>query len=249
MPESGPVCSKCRVARSTDSDSWCDFCSGAASLSEAAKTRFHSPAHRRLAEELVVQATRQVRALVTLDRQVQSQTSSLSDRLKNAQVALENSQTQVEKTAVAKKKPVPEKSERKEPARSSVKEEKPEDRPPAEEADYERDESEESYEEESEEEEKSEGKSAEAASGSVREAPRSPRTPDRRSEVRKRKRGEEPEARRETHRRGGRKHQARFRGLQEPTKVFHRNNNLAPLDLGGRPRQTFYSRRWQWEVV
>ena len=195
----------------------------------------------------MVQASRQVRALVTLDRAVQSQTSSLSDRLRNTQKSLETAQGQLEKTAAAKKKAAPEQEEKKDKARIPVKEERTEGRSLQEEVDYDADEeSEESYGVESEEEKETPTRTEPASSG-VRPAPERPRSPEPRTEDRKRKAERDEPVSRERRRRGGRKHQGRHRILEEPSRVFHRHNNLERIDLGGRPRQTFYSRKWRWD--
>ena len=102
MPSSGALCKKCKSGLAAEGDSWCALCSRATALSEASKHRFSSLAHRALAEEVSVQASRQVRALIQLDRQVDSERTSLNDRLKNAKVKLAEVTNQVDKSAAPK---------------------------------------------------------------------------------------------------------------------------------------------------
>lgn len=85
MPESSELCRKCRAGFCQVGDSWCRLCSSAAALNEIAKHRFSFDSHRCLGEELIVQATRQLKSLVDLDKQTNSQVASLTDRLRNAQ--------------------------------------------------------------------------------------------------------------------------------------------------------------------
>ena len=98
MPSSGALCKKCKSGLAAEGDSWCALCSRATALSEASKHRFSSLAHRALAEEVSVQASRQVRALIQLGRQVDSERTSLNDRLKNAKGKLAEVTNQVDKS-------------------------------------------------------------------------------------------------------------------------------------------------------
>ena len=228
MPSGPAVCHKCRSGDCAGSDTWCELCSSASALSEAAKVRFTSKAHRKLAEEICVQAARQVSALISLDRQVQGQTASLSDRLRNAQGKLSELTEQLDQTAGAKskpKRPIPAV-----PVQPPVKVEEPE------EADYGSESFAESEEEESEERE------ATGASGSaVKRTPRSPsQPPPRRKEGPKERKVSRS---RDRGRRGGKKHQGHHRALQEPNRVFHRKPNYKIIDEQGRPKGDFYSRR------
>lgn len=85
MPTGPLTCRKCRVGQCLDGDTWCILCSCVQTLSELAKHRCNLPAFRAFGEELVHQTTRQFQAVVTLDRQTNSQFTSLTDRLNNAQ--------------------------------------------------------------------------------------------------------------------------------------------------------------------
>ena len=122
MPEAGLVCRRCRTGLSRKGDSWCQFCSCASTLSELAKTRFAFPAHRAFAEELIYQTVRQVQCVVDLDKQTNSQVTSLSDRLGNANKKLNEVTCSINRSATPKRAPSrPEeadkvKSENKEPA-------------------------------------------------------------------------------------------------------------------------------------
>ena len=82
MPLSGQACRKCRVGNCQEGDTWCLLCSCVATLGEVAKHRYHLPSFRHFAEELVHQVT------TSLDKQVYSQFTSLTDRLNNAQSRL-----------------------------------------------------------------------------------------------------------------------------------------------------------------
>ena len=218
MPEAGLVCRRCRTGLSRKGDSWCQFCSCASTLSKLAKTRFAFPAHRAFAEELIYQTVRQVQGVVDLDKQTNSQVTSLSDRLGNANKKLNEVTCSINRSATPKRAPSrPEeadkvKSENKEPA------ERHEEEPP----DFG---SAESYEESSEEEiepketevrEEVERKefqpalSGDAAPPEPLLPPRSDKARGHRERSRSRNRG----------RRGGSKHPQRFRGLQDPAGPF-----------------------------
>ena len=89
MGYSSLTCRKCRVGSCQEGDTWCVLCSCIQTLSELAKQRLHVPTFRVFAEELVKQSTRHFQAIiVSLDRQTQSQFTSLTDRLNNAQWSL-----------------------------------------------------------------------------------------------------------------------------------------------------------------
>lgn len=134
MPESGPLCLKCRVGFSRSGDTWCQLCSCAQSLNTLARSRFHFSTHRSLAEEVAYQAVRTVQALVDVDKGHFSQVTSLSDRLKNAQAKLDEHDT-VAKTAVAKSSPAGPASLHRAPS-PLVKREAPDHSPGGESQDY-----------------------------------------------------------------------------------------------------------------
>ena len=91
MPYSPLTCRKCRVGACAEGDTWCVLCSCLQTLGELSRQRLHVPSFRALAEELVKQTTRQYQAILGLDRQTQSQFTSLTDRLNNAQRRLNES--------------------------------------------------------------------------------------------------------------------------------------------------------------
>ena len=247
MPSSGALCKKCKSGLAAEGDSWCALCSSATALSEASKHRFSSLAHRALAEEVSVQASRQVRALIQLDRQVDSERTSLNDRLKNAKVKLAEVTNQVDKSAAPKSagaRPVaaspgpaaPVKAEAVE--RDAGREALAETRPPAsaaaaDEADC----GSESFEEESEEEEPVRDRAEEESDKRSAVPPRSPsRPPLPRAEPKKKRRHRS----RSRGRRGGKKHQQHFRGLDAPDQRFHHRHQPEPINLGGNSRGWHY---------
>lgn len=251
MPSSGALCKKCKSGLAAEGDSWCALCSSATALSEASKHRFSSLAHRALAEEVSVQASRQVRALIQLDRQVDSERTSLNDRLKNAKVKLAEVTNQVDKSAAPKSagvRPVAASPGQAAPVRAEAVErdagrEAPADaRPPAgaaatEDPDF----GSESFEEESEEEEPVRDRTG-AEEGDKRgtAAPRSPsRPPIPRADPPKKNRRHRSRSR---GRRGGKKHQQHFRGLDAPDQRFHRRYQPEPINLGGNSRGWHYYR-------
>ena len=246
MPGGGPLCNRCRSGLPSDGDTWCQLCSCASALSEAGKYRFQSLAHRALAEEIVLQASRQVQALVQLDRQVHSERTSLSDRLANTKSRLEEVTNQVNRSAVPKsgggRPPAP----RSEPP--PVKAESgaagADSKPAGEEVDF----GSESFEEESEEEVEAEedpSLARAAPEGASASAPaREPRSPSRpplpRQPPKKRKRS------RSRGRRGGRKHSQQYRALQNPDLRFHRPQKIEPIELGGDNRRR-RPQNWRWD--
>ena len=104
MPSGDALCRKCHAGPAEEGDSWCAICSGSQLLGESARNRFHSRAHHALCGELVRQTARQVQAVVKLDRQVQGEVCSLSDRLRNAKQQLSEVTNQIKKSAAAKSK-------------------------------------------------------------------------------------------------------------------------------------------------
>ncbi len=65
-------------------ESWCGGCLALASSLEVLRGNWWSKSHRRLAEEVLVQASRQIRALHSLDTGLQSLSDSYESRLKKA---------------------------------------------------------------------------------------------------------------------------------------------------------------------
>ena len=112
MPEPSPLCRKCRSGLGSEGETWCRLCSSASALNELARYRFSSLSHRQLGDEIAVQATRQIQGLTQLDKQVDSQATSLSDRLRNAQERINENQRTVDKTAAPKVRPEGERDRR-----------------------------------------------------------------------------------------------------------------------------------------
>ena len=165
MPGSGTVCKKCRSGLAAEKDSWCLLCSCASALSEAAKHRFSSLAHRSLAEEITLQTSRQVQGLIQIDRQVHSERTSLSDRLTNAKNKLAEVTNQVEHSAQPKSasaRPGAAGGGGDRPVKAEAAEKETVDKAPRSEADF----GSESFEEETEEEEEA---GEEAPAGEVEE--------------------------------------------------------------------------------
>ena len=262
MPTSGRLCNKCRSGLTSDGDTWCRFCSSVGALNESSRYRYQSLAFRSLAEEVVVQCCRQVQALSQLDRQVHSERTSLSDRLANAKNKLEEVTNQVDRSATPKSAggrpqqsraetgpPAPAEPARvkSEPAGTPAGGEKDEDVDFGSESDYD-----ESEEEEEREEDKAladkRPKSPELSrtaladkrpkSPEVSRAAKEPRSPSRPPIQRTRKKKRRRSRSRKRGRRGGSRHQAQYRGLQDPNLQFHKPAKFDPIDLGS-------GRRWR----
>ena len=213
------------------------------------------PAFRAFAEELVKQTTRQFQAVVTLDRQTQSQFTSLTDRLNNAQKKLNEEQSGASGTypksapqrrsqslapVAAKEEDRPDR-DRREPREARADREEREERQVGEEADFgsaSESESVSAEKREAREEDRpphrgEAGEAERSARGSERppepaDPPRAPAAPRKRK--RSRSRG----------RRGGSRHQATYRGLYEPGKEFHHRGGLEPRDLGGHGHRGYH---------
>ena len=239
MPGSGTVCKKCRSGLAAEKDYWCLLCSCASALSEAAKHRFSSLAHRSLAEEITLQTSRQVQGLIQIDRQVHSERTSLSDRLTNAKNKLAEVTNQVERSAQPKSasaRPGAAGGGGDRPVKAEAAEKETVDKAPRSEADF----GSESFEEGTEEEEEAgeeapagevEEKKGEAARAEVPRSPSRPPLPWNPPSKKKKKRDRS----RDRGRRGGARHQQNFRGLYNPDQNFHRSFRPEPINLGGEP--------------
>lgn len=256
MPVGGRLCYKCRSGLPSDGDTWCKLCSSAGALSEAAKHRFQSLAFRALAEEVVCQCSRQVLALVQLDRQVHSERTSLTDRLANTRAKLDEVTCQVDRSAAPKSaggRPQPARASSPPPEPASVKSEPAsgaagDDK--AEAADFG---SESEYEESDEEEEIEEDKAPAEPKAPAEVKPKSPeldrgarrpRSPSRPPLERTRKKRKRSRSRKRG-RRGGSRHQAQYRALQDPNLQFHRSSRPDPIDLGGGRRRRKPDSGWR----
>lgn len=221
MRQTPLCCRKCRIGSCQEGDTWCLLCSCVQTLNELSKHRFNLPAHRAFGEELVFQTTRQLQAVVTLDRQVHSQVTSLTDRLNNTTFKLK--EAEAVNQASAKSAPRRSQSVREPPPKEEPEEERRE-APPGEAVDYGSPASSVSP---SPGDKKAEEPPRESKRGSERPPepsyPPSAPAPEKRDRSRSRRRG----------RRGGEKHQEIHRGLYEPDRNFHQRLHLPPLDLGG----------------
>ena len=81
MPRNDSVCARCRVGVPGESDTWCNLCRATERLVSLAKRPKVTAAYRAFAEELVVQTTRQVEAVFELDSRSKGYIESLSQRL------------------------------------------------------------------------------------------------------------------------------------------------------------------------
>lgn len=75
-------CKKCRRGPTESGEIWCGGCLSLASSLGVLRGNWWSPSHRKLAEEVLVQASRQVRAIHSLDRSLQSFSDSCEARIK-----------------------------------------------------------------------------------------------------------------------------------------------------------------------
>ena len=75
------MCGKCKASPPSSTDSWCNLCRALEVLTALARRKGVTPAHRILAEDLVLATSRQVEALFDLDRKGQSQIESLTQKL------------------------------------------------------------------------------------------------------------------------------------------------------------------------
>ena len=84
---SAPACAKCRRGGAAEGDSWCLGCLAVENSLSSLKANWWSSSHRRLGEEILVQAAKQLRAVKTLDTSLQSFADSCEARLKKASTA------------------------------------------------------------------------------------------------------------------------------------------------------------------
>ena len=76
------TCKKCRKGQVEDGESSCGGCLAVASVTGELRANWWSRSHRRLAEEVLIQASRQLRAIRSLDTALQSFSDSTEARLK-----------------------------------------------------------------------------------------------------------------------------------------------------------------------
>lgn len=81
---SSAACAKCRRGAAAEGDSWCLGCLALENTLASLKANWWSASHRRLAEEICVQAAKQLRAVKNLDTSLQSFADSCEARLKKA---------------------------------------------------------------------------------------------------------------------------------------------------------------------
>ena len=236
-----PPCTKCRFGSAEEGDSWCLGCRALESAQATLKVRWWSNGHRRVAEEVLFDATRQLRALKQLDQSAQSLNDSLQAKLKRAQA----SQPQRPENRASgsrpevKSEPVPEPSEPPRAHRVPLKASGP---PPAEEES-----SSEGYGEEEEEEPKT-PRIYEHPTTAAKAVPPRPPSPPPRSKSTRAERPEwieDPAERRETKRRkgnrpghrGGVKHQRKYRDFDQSTRVSHQKLKAEDFDRRARQRE------------
>jgi len=244
MPQGDPLCKRCHSGSAVEGDTWCSICSCSQLLSDSARHRFYSAAHRALCEELVRQTARQVQGVIKLDRQVQGEICSLSDRLRNTKERLNEITNQVSRSAAAKSKA--DGRDRLPSVKREEDNEKDRDRrrEPEEKVDFGSESSEEETGEEDHQPRERPGDDAgpvNPPSDRGKEAPRSPSrapppAPEREERERSRSR-HKSDKKKNRNRRGGKKHQQNYRGLYQPDQSFHHHLPVEPLDLGSRPRR------------
>ena len=231
----GLVCQKCRSGLCFEGNRWCQLCSCGSTLSELARVRFNFASHRALAEEVAYQAVRQVQGVIELDKQTNSQVTSLSDRLANSKRRLAEVEA-VANTATPKsagKRPEPHRAAEREAEggreRGPVKDEEP---------DFGEEESFEEYSEEEEVEaedtvaEPVDKRPADRPAG--HEPPPEPAHPPRRSPARREERARSRS--RNRGRRGGTRHKQGYRALQDPHSVFGRPSGAERIKKKKGPR-------------
>ena len=79
---SSSACAKCKRGGAAEGDSWCLGCSALESAQSSLKANWWSQSHRRLGEEIVIQASKQLRAVKNLDSSLQSFNDSFEARLR-----------------------------------------------------------------------------------------------------------------------------------------------------------------------
>ena len=81
---SSSACAKCRRGSAAEGDSWCLGCLALENSATSLKGNWWSSSHRRLGEEIVVQAAKQLRAVKSLDTSLQPFADSCEARLRKA---------------------------------------------------------------------------------------------------------------------------------------------------------------------
>ncbi len=81
---SSSACAKCRRGGAAEGDSWCLGCLALENCAASLKGNWWSSSHRRLGEEILVQAAKQLRAVKSLDTSLQSFADSCEARLRKA---------------------------------------------------------------------------------------------------------------------------------------------------------------------
>ena len=218
-------CNKCRVAEAHPEDSWCQWCSSLERLGDLSRTRFAAPAFRFFASEIVFQALRQAQGVITLDRRSQG--------------ALESARRLAERHSTEGRPSVEDRAGRNPPGVTPKKEAKPNEDQEArgggvklEENQDERREESPDYGRDSESSSHVPGRDDQQrrSSGSKR-PPEPPYPPSNWEEGQVKKRRSKSRGRR-----GGAKHQGKYRGLEDPSKVFHNKLKIDPIPLGDRRR-------------
>ena len=244
MAGAPPSCTKCRFGGAEEGDSWCLGCRALESAQSTLKVRWWSNGHRRIAEEVLFDATRQVRGLKQLDQSTQSLNDSLQSKLKKALASQAAPRAPANRASgsrpVVKQEPVPEPAVPPRAERVPLQAERPEEA--AEES------SSEGYVEEGEEELASPKRVFEHSSTSAKANPPRPPSPPPRSRSPRASRSdwvEDPETRRESKRkrgpraghRGGVRHQKKYRDFEQSTRISHQKLSQEEFDRRARQRE------------
>eukprot|EP00438_Fugacium_kawagutii_P035341 Skav207490 [mRNA] locus=scaffold334:64582:72053:+ [translate_table: standard] len=222
MPGVPSPCSKCNNSGAGEGDTWCVGCKALEASQSLLKQRWFSESYRRLGEEVLIQAARQLKAVKHLDSGLQSLSDSWESRIKKASLERASKPASVGKERAAgadtraRSSQAPPRGER--------------DHSKAPRAPSSHSDSAESG-EESQEEIIEEPEELQTTAAKSRAKPRSPSRSPRNKEPlerRKRKRGTRPGHR------GGARHQKRYRELRDPNFQTHRKFNSADLKLSVR---------------
>ena len=79
-----PTCSKCRRAGAVEGETWCGGCLALEGCLSSLRGNWWSSTHRRLGEEILIQAHRQLKAVKSLDTALQSFSDSWEARYRKA---------------------------------------------------------------------------------------------------------------------------------------------------------------------
>ena len=227
-----PPCAKCRQAGAGEGDSWCVGCRALEKGQQLLQQRWWSAGHRKVGEEVLVQAVRQIAALRGLDCQLQSLNDSWAAKVKKASGA--------GRSSGSLRPPSPPRAPPRHEGQRKVKQEVSEEHPRADRVHLQAarpSEEQYSYEEGSESEEEVESDKREEAkrlglkSGVQPPSARSPR--QARDRARSRSLERRKEVRKRPGHRGGAKHRRKFRSLENPGHLHHQRLSSVDLRIRG----------------